>query len=251
MIMDHFTRFAKAYATWNKSAKTAAEKIFNNFILRFGFLLWIHHDQEAEFENHLFVELEAFSGIIRSCTSLYHPKGNGQMERFNAALLSMLPTLSKNHKTKWASHISKLVHAYNATRNEGTSCSPFYLLFGWEPKLPIDTTFQKTVNAHFKNHTDYARQWQRAMNQAYEIATEKSRKSQERGRNYHSATTSSSAALLPGDLVLVRNLSERGGTGKLHASWEQGIHTVIERKTPHGPVYIVRPENGGKLHVLH
>ena len=80
---------------------------------------------------------------------------------------------------------------------------------------------------------------------------EKSRKSQERGRNYHSATTPSSAALLPGDRVLVRNLSERGGTGKLRAYWEQEIHTVIERKTPDGPVYVVRPEKGGKLRVLH
>ena len=251
MIMDHFTRFAEAYPTWNKSAKTAAEKIFNNFILRFGFPLRIHHDQGAEFENYLFVELEAFSGIIRSRTSPYHPEGNGQVERFNVTLLSMLRTLPENHKTKWASYVSKLVHAYNATRNEATGFSPFYLLFGREPTLPIDTIFQKTVNAHIKNHSDYARQWQRAMKQAYDIATEKSRKSQERGRNYHSATTPSSVALLPGDRVLVRNLSERGGTGKLRAYWEQEIHTVIERKTPDGPVYAVRPEKGGKLRVLH
>ena len=208
VIMDHFTRFAKAYPTRNKSAKTAAEKIFNNFILRFGFPLRIHHDQGAEFENHLFAELEAFSGIIRSCTSPYHPEGKGQVERFNATLLSMLRTLPENHKTKWASHVSKLVHAYNATRNEATGFSPFYLLFGREPTLPIDTIFQKTANAHIKNHSDYARQWQRAMKQAYKIATEKSRKSQERGRIYHSATTPSSAALLPGDRLLVRNLSE-------------------------------------------
>ena len=124
------------------------------------------------------------------------------MERFNAILLSMLRTLPENHKTKWASYVSKLVHVYNATRNEATGFSPFYLLFGREPTLPIDTIFQIAANAHIKNHSDYARQWQRAMKQAYEIATEKSRKSQEQGRNYHSATTPSSAPLLPGDRVL-------------------------------------------------
>ena len=89
------------------------------------------------------------------------------------------------------------------------------------------------------------------MEQAYEIATEKSRKSQERGRNYHSATTPSSVALLPGDRILVRNLSKRVGTGKLRAYFEQEIRTVIECKTPDGPVYVVRPEKGGKLRVLH
>jgi hypothetical protein len=69
VIVDHFTRFAQAYPTKNKEARAAAEELYNDFILKYGFPSRILHDQGQEYENKLFHQLEKSSGIIRSRTT--------------------------------------------------------------------------------------------------------------------------------------------------------------------------------------
>lgn len=251
VVMDHYTRFAQAYACTNKSAKTAAEKIFGDFVLKFGFFAKLHHDQGKEFQNKLFANMEAYCGIQGSRTTPYHPQGNGQVERFNRTLLSMLRNLTEDAKADWKSSLAKVVHAYNCTRSEATGYAPYYLLFGRNPRLPVDIMFGLKPSHQSASHSEYASKWRKRMEEAYRLASETAQGERDRAQEHYNQK-SYGAELYPGCRVLIRNFSERGGPGKLRSFWEDQVHVVTERKHQDSPVYEVKPERGsGRTRVLH
>lgn len=81
------------------------------------------------------------------------------------------------------------------------------------------------------------------MQEAYEKTKNSARKSAERGKRNHDRKVRSSE-LEPGDRVLVRNLTPRGGTGKLRSHWEETIHKVVRQVNKDAPFYEVVPEQG-------
>ena len=138
VITDHFTQYIQVNPTRNKEAKTPADKLFNNYILRFRMPGKIIHDQSRKFEDKLFQQFSKSCNIKRLCTTPYNPQCNGQVEQMNQSIIAMLKTLEITEKRSCKNHINKLVHAYNCTKNSSTGYAPCFLLFERKPPLPID-----------------------------------------------------------------------------------------------------------------
>ena len=91
------------------------------------------------------------------------------------------------------------------------------------------------------NHAEYTEKCKVAMQDAYDLARQNISKSADDGKRQYDRKVRF-YSLQPGDRVLVRSLSERGGPGKLRSQWEQEVHIVVEKRGDL-PVYEVTPKD--------
>ena len=251
VISDHFTRYAMAVPTKNQTARTTAKVLFDNFFAHYGFPAKLHSDKAQNFESRVIKHLCKVAGIKKTRTTPYHPKGNGQVERFNQTLLQMLGTLEPTQKSDWKSYVLPLMHAYNATRHDTTGFSPFYLMFGRHPRLALDAFLGLEPSAESgRTQAEYSTKFQSRLSFAYQKASEEAAHQTERYKTYYDQRVRESK-LEVGDRVLIRALGLKGKV-KIADDWEEMPYIVTEIPMQDIPVYKVRQEDGkGRVKTLH
>ncbi|UYV74576.1 hypothetical protein LAZ67_12000184 [Cordylochernes scorpioides] len=68
--------------------------------------------------------------IEHCCITTGVPRGNGQLERINRTIVSVLTKLSIDNPQEWHKHVRKLQKALNSTHQRSIRMSPFELLVG-------------------------------------------------------------------------------------------------------------------------
>jgi len=85
-------------------------------------------------------------------TTAYHPQTNGLTERFNRTLTDLLAKKVEQNGSDWAIYLPFVLFAYKASIQESVRELLFYLLYGWDPRLP--TTFNMEGNSGQKIDVD-------------------------------------------------------------------------------------------------
>ena len=144
VIMDQFTWYIKAVVSTNQSAKATVAAFWNEFIANYGFSEKLLTNQLCNFESQLVKELCKLAWIQKVRMTPYCPETNGQCERFNQTPISMADMLEIKDKQHWKDYLPMLVHAHNCTKNNVTDFSPYHLMYGCKPQLPINIQFSLT-----------------------------------------------------------------------------------------------------------
>ena len=122
-----------------KTADEVLQAYIDNMYSKFGGSLKILRDNGTEFKNKIFEQIAKELGVVyKLYTPPYHPASNGRIEGFHAFLKAciskhILPQL------EWDDLVPLACPAYNFIPNEHSKESPFFLMFGRDAVLPLNT----------------------------------------------------------------------------------------------------------------
>ena len=90
-------------------------------------------------------------GFHKVKTTAYHPQTDGLVERFHWTLTSMLAKTVEKGGKDWDQRLANILFAYRASQQQSTKESPFFLLYGRDPRLPIEEVMypkkiKRTIN---------------------------------------------------------------------------------------------------------
>ena len=107
--------------------------------------------------------------------------------------------------------------------------SPYYLVFGRKPRLLTDIILQMELDPPHSTHKQYLENWKEVMEDAYAAALQNSTYRKKHDKEITLQARQRLDKLEQGDKVLVRNLTQRGGPGKLRPYWEPEIVEVVSQ----------------------
>ena len=127
-----------------QTALEVAEKCLE-YCLTFGIPESVLTDQGTNFTSQVIESLWERLDVHTLRTTAYHPQTDGITERFNRTIKTMLTQFVHEQKQDdWDQKLNKLSFAYNTAVHAVTKFSPFELMFGRIPKLPIDLVYDQT-----------------------------------------------------------------------------------------------------------
>jgi RNase H-like domain found in reverse transcriptase/Reverse transcriptase (RNA-dependent DNA polymerase)/Integrase zinc binding domain/Integrase core domain len=138
VVVDRFSKMAVFIACkTTMDASRVADLYFGNVVRHYGLPVSIVSARDMKFMSHFWKELWKKLGTVLKFCSPYHPQTDGQTEVVNRSLGNMLRAQVKT-LASWDSVLPKIEFEFNSSVNRSTGYSPFQVLYGFNPRGPLD-----------------------------------------------------------------------------------------------------------------
>lgn len=139
VFVDRLTKMAHfAATTMEVTAPQLAELFLREVVRLHGFPRDLVSDRDPRFTAGYWEQFWKALGVRLSMSTAYHPQTDGQTERTNKTLESILRAYVGWKLNDWDQHLTMAEFAYNSAPQASTRYSPFYLNYGREATKPID-----------------------------------------------------------------------------------------------------------------
>jgi transposase InsO family protein len=238
VIQDTFTKWV--HVTPIRDANTISiSSCLMQFILTHGLPSEILSDNGPTFTAHIWTTTMQALGITHITSPAYHPQSNGLIERFMSTLRVGITTMMENI-SNWDTKLPFLAFAYNTTVHSSTLETPFYLTYGRDPEIPIESLLKQGIP------TDHSESYLRS-----ELIEARHRLGElYKAQNIQFITRTEHREYTLGTMVALRNNSpsRHAGSAKLQPLWlfPYKIIRIISPTT-----YSIRDKEGKVVENVH
>lgn len=239
MICD-LTKYLIVVAIPDKSAKTVARAIFENFILIYGPARKILSDMGTEYKNQTIEELYKLLNVEYKTSTAYHHQTLGTIERSHRTFNEYVRSYISLDRSDWDEWLRYFAYCFNTTPSTVHSYCPYELVFGKSPTT-IETLQSGNVEPIY-NIDSYAKEVKYRM----QLMTKRVEQMLERAKKTYKANYDKTARPINiklGDLVLFEDTA-----GHKLANLYKGPYKVVSMDNKGNCSLIL---NNGKQVTIH
>jgi transposase InsO family protein len=227
-IIDQFTRWCWFVPVKDETAETAAKVVYENVLMDHGMPNRILSDRGSAFTSKIWERVCQRFGIKKALITTRHAQSNANVERLHRHYPKALAILSRLRKD-WPLYCKEVQFAYRTQSVSRVGYSPFEMLYGRSPVLPLDLFlsdgFEERVDKERYNLTFPSR-----MKQMWQTVTDCNEANAEANKLAHDKEHKERSYPVGTKVLLWRQINEEGPQ-KLSTPWngpyivEGTVHT--------------------------
>ena len=230
VFSDYFTKWPEAFAVKNADAATTAKLFVEEILCRHSAPRKLLSDRGKNFLSKVVKDVCQLVNTSKVNTTSYHPECDGLVERFNHSLTTIISMYVSEHQSDWDHFIPYALFAYRTSIQASINETPFYLLYGRDPRFPIDISLFKSQEL-YDNTSDYRSVLINRFLEARKLAHDNIELAQQRQKANHDKKAKEVSYSIGQRVWLFTPNNRKGLSFKLTHNWH-GPYRILAKKSP-------------------